>query len=71
MEKKFKSFLTKIGVLDEIDFDIQEVGKPIKFNWEKCPLATASYGHGITTTLIQLAKAYSLFQMEDFTLIHH
>ena len=59
-EEKFKLFLSKIGVLDEINFDIEEVGKPIKFNWGKCPLATASFGHGITTTLLQLAKAYSI-----------
>ena len=57
---KFRLFLSKIGILDEIIFDIEEVGKPIKFNWGKCPLATASFGHGITTTLIQLAKAYSI-----------
>jgi len=59
-EKKFKLFLSKIGVLDEINFDTEEVGKPIKFNWGKCPLATASFGHGITTTLLQLAKAYAI-----------
>ena len=59
-EAKFKSFLLKIGILDEIKFDIEEVGRPIKFNWGKCPLATASFGHGITTTLLQLAKAYSI-----------
>ncbi len=59
-EEKFKSFLSKIGILDEINFDIEEVGNPIEFNWGKCPLATASFGHGITTTLLQLAKAYSI-----------
>ena len=59
-EDKFRLFLSKIGILDEIIFDIEEVGKPIKFNWGKCPLATASFGHGITTTLVQLAKAYSI-----------
>ncbi len=59
-EEKFRLFLSKIGVLDKINFDIEEVGKPIKFNWGKCPLATASFGHGITTTLLQLAKAYSI-----------
>ena len=32
----------------------------MKFNWGKCPLATASFGHGITTTLIQVVKAYSI-----------
>ena len=59
-EEKFKSFLTKVGILEEIDFEIEEVGRPIKFNWGKCPLATASFGHGITTTLLQITKAYSI-----------
>jgi len=59
-EDKFKSFLSTIGVLKKITFEIEEVGKPIEFNWGKCPLATASFGHGITTTLIQLVKAYSI-----------
>jgi cell division protein FtsI (penicillin-binding protein 3) len=57
---KYKLFLSKLGVLDVMNFDIEEIGKPIKFNWGKCPLATASFGHGITTTLIQLTKAYSI-----------
>ena len=59
-EKKFKLFLSKLGVLNKINFDIEEVGRPIEFNWGKCPLATASFGHGITTTLLQLVKAYSI-----------
>ncbi len=59
-EEKYKLFLSKLGILEEPKFDIEEVGKPIKFNWGKCPLATASFGHGITTTLLQLAKAYSI-----------
>ncbi len=59
-QDKFKLFLSKLGILDRISFDIEEVGKPIKFVWGKCPLATASFGHGITTTLLQLAKAYSI-----------
>ena len=59
-EEKFKSFLKKIGVQDTIDFDIQEVGKPTSINWGKCKLATASYGHGITTTLLQIAKGYAV-----------
>ena len=59
-KKKFKSYLSKLGLLEKINFDIEEVGKPIKFNWGKCSLATASFGHGITTTLLQLAKAYSI-----------
>ena len=58
--KKFKSFLENIGVLNKIEFDIEEVGRPIPFRWGKCKLATASYGHGITTTPLQLAKGYSI-----------
>jgi len=59
-EAKFKSFLKKIGVQGTINFDIQEVGKPTPINWGKCKLATASYGHGITTTLLQIAKGYAI-----------
>ena len=59
-EEKFKSFLKIIGVQGVINFDIEEVGKPIPINWGKCKLATASYGHGITTTLLQIAKGYSI-----------
>ena len=59
-EEKYKLFLSKLGILEKINFDIEEIGKPIKFNWGKCPLATASFGHGITTTLLQVVKAYSI-----------
>ena len=65
-EEKYKSFLSKLGITSEINFDIEEVGKPIRFNWGKCPLATASFGHGITTTLLQIAKAYSILSNGGF-----
>ena len=55
-----KEFLNNIGVLSKIKFDIEEIGEPIPFRWGKCKLATASFGHGITTTLLQLAKGYSI-----------
>ena len=58
--EKFKSFLKSIGVLNKIEFDIEEVGQPIPFIWGKCKLATSSFGHGITTTPLQLAKGYSI-----------
>ena len=58
--EKLKLFLENIGVLNKIEFDIEEVGKPIPFKWGKCKLATASFGHGITTTPLQLAKGYSI-----------
>ncbi len=63
---KLKFFLEKIGVLNKIDFDIKEVGEPIAFQWGKCKLATVSFGHGITTTPLQLAKGYSIISNGGF-----
>ncbi|WP_075522474.1 peptidoglycan D,D-transpeptidase FtsI family protein [Candidatus Pelagibacter communis] len=58
--EKFKEFLEDLDLINTIQFDIQEMGVPLSFNWGKCKLATASYGHGITTTILQLANAYSI-----------
>ncbi len=57
---KMIKFLNKIGVLEKMKFDIEEIGTPIPFRWRDCKLKTVSYGHGITTTPIQLAKGYSI-----------
>ena len=58
--EKFKKFLNSLELFNRIDFELDEVGTPIPFRWGKCKLATASYGHGVTTTPLQLAKAYSI-----------
>ena len=58
--EKFRTFLDELGLINSIQFDIEEVGIPVSFKWGKCKLATASYGHGITTTILQLANAYSI-----------
>ena len=68
-EERYKLFLSKLGILEKINFDIEETGKPIKFNWGKCPLATASFGHGITTTLLQVVKAYSIIVNGGFDVV--
>ena len=57
--EKFKNFIHKLNLINTIEFDIEEVGIPLSFKWGKCKLATASYGHGITTTILQLANAYA------------
>ena len=67
-EEKFKLFLSKLGILGQLNFDIEEVGRPIDFNWGKCPLATASFGHGITTTLLQVVKGYSIIVNGGFNI---
>jgi cell division protein FtsI (penicillin-binding protein 3) len=59
--ERHKSFLKTIGILDKIDFDIDEVGRPQPIDWhEGCKLETIAFGHGITTTILQLAKGYSI-----------
>jgi cell division protein FtsI (penicillin-binding protein 3) len=63
---RMKLFLEKIGILNKIDFDIEEVGEPIPFRWGKCKLATVSFGHGITTTPLQLAKGYAIITNGGF-----
>ncbi len=56
----YKKFLNDLNLINPINFDIEEMGIPVSFNWGKCKLATVSYGHGITTTILQLANAYSV-----------
>ena len=58
--EKFIEYMNKFDLLSQMNFDIEEMGVPLKIRWGKCKLATASFGHGITTTPIQLAKAYSI-----------
>ena len=59
--EKHKSFLKTIGIINKIEFDIEEVGRPLSIDWnEGCKLETISFGHGITTTILQLAKGYSI-----------
>jgi len=56
-----KLFLEKIGILNKIKFDIEEVGSPQAIDWyQGCKLETVSYGQGITTTILQLAKGYAI-----------
>ena len=58
--EKYSKFLNSLELFKKIDFDLDEVGTPLPFRWGKCKLATASFGHGITTTPLQLAKAYAI-----------
>tara|TARA_Y100000590_G_scaffold393322_1_gene471506 strand:+ start:2481 stop:4202 length:1722 start_codon:yes stop_codon:yes gene_type:complete len=69
--ESYEKFLNSLGLLKRINFELDEIGTPLSFNWGKCKLATASFGHGITTTPIQLAKAYAIlgnggFKIEPF-----
>ena len=58
-EEKYKKFLKDINLLNTLDFELDEVGTPLSFKWDKCKLETISFGHGITTTPLQAASAYA------------
>ena len=58
-EKRFKKFIYDTKLLESPELQLEEVGKPIKFNWNKCKLETVSFGHGITTTPLQATTIYS------------
>ena len=58
-EEKYKQFLKDLNLFDSPKFELDEIGNPIPFNWNKCKLETISFGHGITTTPLQAAAAYA------------
>ena len=67
-EEKLKNFLEKLGLLKILNFELEEVGRPLNFNWEKCKLETVSFGHGITTTPLQAAAAYASITNGGFSI---
>ena len=55
-----KDFYRDLGLLDKPDFEINELGKPMIPNpWREISTLTASYGHGIAVTPLQLTTAVS------------
>ena len=66
-KEKLKNFLERLGLLKTINFELEEIGIPLSFNWEKCKLETVSFGHGITTTPLQAAAAYASLANGGYT----
>ena len=64
--ENYDKFLKSIGILTNLNFDIEEVGQTQLGRWGKCKLATVAFGHGIATTLLQLAKGYSIIANGGF-----
>ncbi len=58
--ENYNEFLQTIGIISNLEFDIQEVGATQLGRWGKCKLATVAFGHGIATTLLQLSKGYAI-----------
>ena len=67
-ETKLKNFLENLGLLKTVNFELEEIGKPLNFNWEKCKLETVSFGHGIATTPLQAATAYAVITNGGYTI---
>ena len=58
-EEKFKKFIYDTKLLKSPDLQLEELGSPIDFHWNKCKLETVSFGHGITTTPLQATSVYA------------
>jgi cell division protein FtsI (penicillin-binding protein 3) len=58
-EHDFKNFISKTNLLKTPDFQLEEVGTPLSFRWDKCKLETISYGHGIAVTPLQATATYA------------
>ncbi|MDD3021411.1 MAG: penicillin-binding protein 2 [Alphaproteobacteria bacterium] len=55
-----KSFFSDLGLMDKMEFEIDEVGSPIiPSPWREVNTLTASYGHGIAVSPMQLIAATS------------
>ena len=55
----YKNFISETNLLATPDFQLEEVGRPLIFNWNKCKLETISYGHGIAVTPLQATATYA------------
>ena len=58
-EKDYREFIKKTNLLSTPEFQLEELGTPLSFKWNKCKLETISYGHGITVTPLQAAATYA------------
>jgi cell division protein FtsI (penicillin-binding protein 3) len=55
---KHKAFLSKLGLLDPLPFEIAETSRPIvPKRWGELQTVTISYGHGISVNSVQVAAA--------------
>ena len=58
-EQSYRNFIKETNLLSTPKFQLEEVGTPLNFKWNKCKLETISYGHGIAVTPLQAAATYA------------
>tara|TARA_B100000963_G_scaffold7662_1_gene6044 strand:+ start:3491 stop:5212 length:1722 start_codon:yes stop_codon:yes gene_type:complete len=58
-EESYKKFINETRLTKNPEIELEEVGVPHQLNWNKCKLETISFGHGITTTPLQVTALYA------------
>ena len=58
-EKNYKEFIKKTKLTKNPVIELEEVGVPHQLRWNRCKLETISFGHGITTTPLQVTALYA------------
>ena len=58
-EKDYKEFIRETNLLNTPKLELEELGNPLSFEWNKCKLETISYGHGIAVTPLQATATYA------------
>ena len=58
-EHDYKEFIKETNLLNTPKLELEELGTPLRFKWNKCKLETISYGHGIAVTPLQAATTYA------------
>jgi len=54
-----QKFLENLEIFEMPKLEVVELSKPNKNRWGKCNTFTSGFGHGISTTLLQLTRAYA------------
>ncbi|MBD1172316.1 penicillin-binding protein 2 [Pelagibacterales bacterium SAG-MED05] len=58
-ERDYKGFIKETNLLNTAELELEELGTPLSFKWNKCKLETISYGHGIAVTPLQATATYA------------
>ncbi len=58
-EDSYKNFIKRTNLTKNPEIELEEKGVPHQIEWNKCKLETISFGHGITTTPLQVTALYA------------
>ncbi len=58
-EQNYRQFFKETNLLSSAKLELEELGTPLEFEWNKCKLETVSYGHGVAVTPLQATSTYA------------